>query len=178
MNILKKGFTLIELLVVISIISLLSTVVMAQVQQARLKAENAQITSDMRQWMTALERYNFDNGVYWGDKSIPGNEYNYTSFICLGLPCNGPSVSENTDFKDSMAKYIPYVNPNRKAIKYSLSSYGSFIVFSNDDYINEVILYYILNGNSNCLPGTTKNYDSVTKNTACIKTYVYKTWIE
>ncbi|MFA7302086.1 MAG: type II secretion system protein [Candidatus Shapirobacteria bacterium] len=172
----QRGFTLIELLVVISIISLLSTVVISQTREARLRAENAQITQDARQWMMALERYGLDNGKYWGDASIAGNESSNVQLICLGLPCNGQSIAEDTGFKDSMAKYIPYINPNRKAIRYSLSSYGSYIFYQNDDYINQVTLLYFLNGNANCLAGTEKNYDPTTKNTLCYKYYVYKIW--
>ena len=174
----QRGFTLIELLVVISIISLLSTVVISQTREARLRAENAQITQDTRQWMTALDRYSLDNGKYWGDESIAGNESSILRLICLGLPCSGQDLSENTSFRDAMVKYIPYINPNRKPIKYSDKTRTSFILYQNDDYINEVTLYYFLNGDSNCLPGTEKQYDPSNKSTRCYRYYIYKTWTE
>src|SRR3989344_8507666 len=53
----KKGFTLIELLVVISIISLLSSVVLASLNSARVKARHARRVSDIRQFQVALELY-------------------------------------------------------------------------------------------------------------------------
>ncbi|HAS85017.1 MAG TPA: hypothetical protein DCS23_03050 [Candidatus Yonathbacteria bacterium] len=58
----SKGFTLIELLVVISIISLLSSVVLASLNSARAKARDAQRSISIRQVQTALEMYYHDNG--------------------------------------------------------------------------------------------------------------------
>lgn len=60
----KKGFTLIELLVVISIISLLSSIVLASLNTARIKARDARRMEDLRQIRTALELYYDDNGNY------------------------------------------------------------------------------------------------------------------
>ena len=51
----KKGFTLIELLVVISIISLLSTTVMASLNSARDKAKEAAIKTDLLSIKTQAE---------------------------------------------------------------------------------------------------------------------------
>jgi len=60
----QKGFTLIELLVVISIIALLSSIVLASLNDARAKARDAVRLSDMRQIQTALELYKNTNGIY------------------------------------------------------------------------------------------------------------------
>jgi len=53
----KKGFTLIELLVVVSIISLLSSIVLASLNTARAKARDARRKSDLNEIRTALEFY-------------------------------------------------------------------------------------------------------------------------
>ena len=53
----SRGFTLIELLVVIAIIGLLSSVVLASLNGARLKGRNARRLADLRQLQTALEMY-------------------------------------------------------------------------------------------------------------------------
>jgi len=60
----NKGFTLIELLVVISIISLLSTVVMASLQSARTKAQEAAIRQDLQSIKTQAELSYSKTGDY------------------------------------------------------------------------------------------------------------------
>ncbi len=59
MNIARKnyGFTLIELLVVIAIISLLSSVVLASISSARVKARDSRRSSDIKSIHTALQLY-------------------------------------------------------------------------------------------------------------------------
>jgi prepilin-type N-terminal cleavage/methylation domain-containing protein len=52
-----KGFTLIELLVVIAIIGILSSVVLASLNQARAKSRDARRIADLKQIQTALELY-------------------------------------------------------------------------------------------------------------------------
>lgn len=60
----EKGFTLIELLVVIAIIGLLSSVVLASLNSARIKARDARRLSDLKSIETALELYYADNNTY------------------------------------------------------------------------------------------------------------------
>lgn len=60
----KKGFTLIELLVVISIIGLLSSIVLASLNSARMKARDSKRMQDMRELEKALTMYYSDNGSY------------------------------------------------------------------------------------------------------------------
>lgn len=67
----QKGFTLIELMVVISIISLLSSVVLAALKDARDRAEGAKIVSEIRSLQTALELYRSQFGNY----PIVGDSY-------------------------------------------------------------------------------------------------------
>lgn len=58
------GFTLIELLVAISIVSLLSTIVMASIQTTRARAQTARRVGDVEQVELALELYRAENGEY------------------------------------------------------------------------------------------------------------------
>lgn len=53
----QKGFTLIELLVVIAIIGILSTIVLASLNQARQKSRDARRIADLKQLSNALALY-------------------------------------------------------------------------------------------------------------------------
>ena len=57
----QRGFTLIELLVVIAIIGMLSSVVLASLNGARVKARDARRLADLKQLQVALELY-YDSG--------------------------------------------------------------------------------------------------------------------
>ena len=73
----QKGFTLIELLVLISIIALLSSVVLASLNSARMKARDTKRIEDLKQIQTALEMYRNDQGKYPSSKDIcKGDEAN------------------------------------------------------------------------------------------------------
>jgi prepilin-type N-terminal cleavage/methylation domain-containing protein len=73
---LKKGFTLIELLVVVSIISLLSSVVLSSIADARDKAAIERFKEDYRQIANALELYRLDEKEY---PPVTGNPNNGTA---------------------------------------------------------------------------------------------------
>ncbi len=75
------GFTLVELLVVISIIGLLSSVVFASLNNARMKARDAKRLSDMKQIQTALELYYDKYGFYPNPRSSGTGAYNETA-VC------------------------------------------------------------------------------------------------
>ncbi len=60
----RQGFTLIELLVVIAIIGMLSSVVLASLNGARVKARDARRLADLKQIQVALELYYSTVGTY------------------------------------------------------------------------------------------------------------------
>ena len=60
----KRGFTLVELLVVVAIISLLTTVVLSSLANARMKANDTKIAEDLRQFKIAAELYYNDYHQY------------------------------------------------------------------------------------------------------------------
>ena len=60
----SQGFTLIELLVVISLIGVLTTLVLANLNAARERGRDAQRKADLRNIQTALRLYYNDQGGY------------------------------------------------------------------------------------------------------------------
>ena len=100
----KKGFTLVELLVVISIISLLTSIVLASLNDARKKARDSARISSVLQVQKALAMYFSDKGGYPGvvQNSDPsGTKYlttvlvpgGYISSIDGGIVYRGVSSS-------------------------------------------------------------------------------------
>jgi len=59
----SAGFTLIELLVVISIISLLSSVVLASINGVRESARESRVQADLQQIRLAIEQLKSDTGL-------------------------------------------------------------------------------------------------------------------
>jgi prepilin-type N-terminal cleavage/methylation domain-containing protein len=60
----KKAFTLIELLVVISIIGVLTTLIVANFSDARVRARDTRRKQELNQLKTALRLYYNDNQAY------------------------------------------------------------------------------------------------------------------
>lgn len=60
----NKGFTLIELLVVIAIIGVLSSIVLASLNSARIKARDARRKADLRSLELAIQLYYDSTGTF------------------------------------------------------------------------------------------------------------------
>jgi len=78
-----KGFTLIELLVVVAIISLLSSVVLASVRDAREKAQKSAFAQSIHEVQLALELYKTNNGHYPHENALVGGGY-FSNFVIHG----------------------------------------------------------------------------------------------
>jgi prepilin-type N-terminal cleavage/methylation domain-containing protein len=74
----NKAFTLIELLVVISIISLLSSVVLSSVNNARSRGRDARRLSDLHQIRNALNLYSLNNNYILPSSGV------YTTWLGCG----------------------------------------------------------------------------------------------
>ncbi len=93
----RKGFTLIELLVVIAIIGLLSSVVLASLSTARMKARDARRISDLEQIKIALEMYYDSNNNY---PAVFGQAYNTNSYD------NSYSAAAWSDLASKLSPYL------------------------------------------------------------------------
>ena len=60
----KRGFTLIELLVVTAIIIVLTTIVLVNLDKARIKSRDVQRKADLSKIASALDLYKAENKVY------------------------------------------------------------------------------------------------------------------
>lgn len=91
-----RGFTLIELLVVIAIIGILSSVVLASLNTARVKARDVRRATDLAQIRTALELYFNDHGYY------PQSG--------CGWDCNGYRYSYSSSWDSLATDLKPYIS--------------------------------------------------------------------
>jgi len=79
---LSSGFTLIELLIVIAIIGILSTIVIASVNDAKANARDKQRISDLLQIQLALEQFYDENGSF----PIPSTSFGPAHFSSSAEP--------------------------------------------------------------------------------------------
>lgn len=77
------GFTLIELMVVMSIISLMSSIVLSALSNARAKARDGIRLQDMRTLQTAIAMYRSDNNdkLPLEGNDTSENSYNFSNFL-------------------------------------------------------------------------------------------------
>jgi len=97
-----QGFTLIELLVVISIIGFLSSVVLASLNSARIKANNSQQVSTIGQYYKAFQLFYNDYGAFPGDSAVFPGAF---SEVCLA------SIDTNCDTSPISPKIINDLSP-------------------------------------------------------------------
>jgi type II secretion system protein G len=92
----RRGFTLVELLIVTSIISLLASIILSSLNEARARARDARRIQDLQAITIALELFFDDNGYY--------------PQTGCGWDCLGNRRSTNSSWGILAADLEPYIN--------------------------------------------------------------------
>jgi prepilin-type N-terminal cleavage/methylation domain-containing protein len=90
----RRGFTLIELLVVVSIISMLSSVVLSSLSDARAKARDTAKIREVRELINAIELFRADFGYFPKSSGTPSSN-NLINLKSALIPKYIPSISDN-----------------------------------------------------------------------------------
>jgi prepilin-type N-terminal cleavage/methylation domain-containing protein len=137
----KAAFTLVELLVVISIIGLLSSVVLASLNSARVKARDARRQADMKELQKAVEFYYDKYNAYPNNDTTAGGDW-------------------SAAYKAQVTEFIPRA-PLDPLVNNSSRYYGSYrMTWASDANCNGkyVLWAYLENGGSKTTCGWPDNH--------------------
>lgn len=137
-----SGFTLIELLVVVSIISLISTIVVAALNDARAKARNTAKNSLVLEYIKALELYRIENDVYPSHPGAP------QTAKCVGYAESGDkcfiSLDGSNTINSAISTYITKDFAHRVPVMYGALNFNGIQYMCDDPNCNSYRLIWFL----------------------------------
>lgn len=118
---------------VISIVALLSSVILGNLQVGRIKTVNAKNNEVANQYLTALYFANTSNGFRYPLPTATGEFClgNYTDNTCGYVP-GGPTVGESVTLQNALLPYFPQL-PTGESIKTTIS--GSSVELRGPTYL-------------------------------------------
>lgn len=179
----KKGFTLIELLVVISIISLMSSIVLAGISSARNKAIDSKKIQLAREYMKALALYYDNNNAYPDSYPLDADDalclgIGNPSGTCLNGTATNPALKP-TNINLQLAPYIPGPPASLDDVMISGQNYRGigYRCIGAINCTTEYAIFWVMKGNSGngCAGGYVDNFftpigNLSTSNAVCIYT--------
>lgn len=125
-----RGFTLIELLVVIAIIGLLSSVVLASLSTARLRARDASLMQEVNQLATMYELEYASTGSY---ANIGYQEWDASAADCNNFGSASANVTQLREICNAIVRnvqtYGMYNGPNTGISGITNTQYFSIMVY-------------------------------------------------
>jgi prepilin-type N-terminal cleavage/methylation domain-containing protein len=137
----NSGFTLIELLMVISIIALITSIVLAALSNAKMKARDTAKIRTLKEVQNALQVYHSDNGYYPSGSELDTSLYN----IVKALTTNNKYISAVATTTIKYQAVTSDTNTSPCSVNYTCQSYRLGVAL--EDRSNRILASDVLDSN-------------------------------